>query len=167
MLRISLNKYASLYNIEQCYGLQACRWQAPHRKKRLSLTVPIIHGSSPLSVSRTSDEAPGMQAVSARYMADVMSAMLDSSQCELLERFCSRAGERALKRLCAPPDSSTAFSGWSKKQNEQLFEPYVTSIAMHVVGEGRSRGLLMYAGCSDGRINSMHFHFGDTVRYCI
>lgn len=147
--------------IEQCHGVQVCRWQAPHQKQRLRLTVPVLLSSA--IAPQASNNVPDIQAVIFKCMADVLSALLDSAQYELLDRFCSRAGERALKRLCAPPDTSNVFSGWAKLQNEQLDAPYVTSIAIHVVGEGRSRGLRMYAGYSDGRINSMHFHFGDTV----
>ena len=147
--------------------MQACRWQAPHQKQRLSLMTPMMNGTSPLSAVQASPDAPDMQLVSSKVMADVLSAMIDSSQYELLERFCSRAGERALKRLCAPPDSGNALKGWSKVYDEHVCPPYVTSMAINVVGEGRSRGMRMYTGYSDGRMHSMHFHFGDEVRHCL
>lgn len=113
----------------------------------------------------TSDETPDMQTASLRCMAEVLTAALDASDYNLLSRFCSRAGERALKRLCAPPDSSNPFGAWAVMQKHQLDAVQVTSIAMHVVTQGSSRGLVMYAGCSDGRINSMHFRSSDTVRH--
>jgi hypothetical protein len=153
---------ASMNSTTRRCAVQIIRWQAPHQKQRLSLTTPAIH-TLPLGSSQSPEDEPDIQKAACMGMAVVLTAMLDSSQYELLERFCSRAGERVLKRLCAPPDSSNAFSAWSKAKNESPAAPYLTAIAMHVVGGGRMRGLMMYAGYSDGRINSMHFHFGDTV----
>lgn len=106
-----------------------------------------------------------MQQLASRQMAHVLGGMLGSNQYDLLDRFCSSAGERALKRLCAPPEGGNAYTGWAKAQRQlHASQPYVTCITMHVVTEGGGRGLVMYAGCSDGRLNSLHFHFGETVR---
>ena len=147
--------------------MQACKWQAPHYKQRLSLTIPAIQSSSPLSPSQPSSDAPDMQAESASFIADVFRDMIDSSQYELLERLCSRAGERALKRLCVPPDDYNALGSSLHAFDEQVYAPHVTCMAMRVVAEGKNRGMRFYTGCSDGRIQSMHFHFGDEVRRCM
>jgi hypothetical protein len=96
-------------------------------------------------------------------MAEVLSAMLDSSQYDLLAQFCSRHGELAFKRLCAPPDCCVEQNALAKTKTGDSYSPYMTCLDMHVVTKGSGRGLLMYVGWSDGRINSMHFHVGAAV----